>query len=268
MFPILLHIGPLTLHTYGLLVAVGFLAAYYVARKEFARRQYPSATLDQLLFLGLLSGLLGARIFYFALEVPADFVRDPLSFFRIWEGGLVFYGGFLFGLGALVVGARKGSGLDATRPDPFLALTDALLGPLLLGQAIGRLGCFAAGCCYGKPTLSFFHVTFTDPESLAPTFLPLCPTQLYEAVGNLALFFGWLLVRRRLLRPGLLTVYYLWGYGTLRFFIEFLRNDTRGPFILSLSPGQWISVGAVLWGSGLLLYGNKKGVKVGKGVRS
>jgi phosphatidylglycerol:prolipoprotein diacylglycerol transferase len=247
MFPILLRIGPVTLHTYGLLVALGFLAAVFIARREFVREGWPISLVDEVVVYLMISGLFGARLFYFVLEGFQEFKMDPWVFLRIWEGGLVFYGGLIFGLVTLYLFAQF-------REINFLSLMDTLAAPLLLGHAIGRLGCFAAGCCYGKATDFILRIIFTHPESLAPRFVPLHPTQLYSSLGDLALFWGALKLRRQYPARGVVSAYYLFGYGLFRFLIEFLRGDDRGRFLASLSPSQWVGILLILSGITLFIY--------------
>ncbi len=241
MFPVLFKIGNLTLHTYGLLVAVGFLAAFFVAKREFRTRNLPDNFLDNAILALMLVSLLGARLLYFAVDGFRWLAKDPLSFFRIWEGGLVFYGGFLAGFLFLMWYSKR-------QDVPFIEITDGLAAPLLLGQAFGRLGCFAAGCCYGRSMDFSLGVTFTHADSLAPRFIPLHPTQLYSAAGDLLLFTGLFIFRPKLLERGLSTVYYLVGYGLGRFLIEFLRADDRGFIFLYLYPSQWISLAMIALG--------------------
>jgi phosphatidylglycerol:prolipoprotein diacylglycerol transferase len=241
MHPILAKFGPITLHTYGLMVALGFLASFFIAKREFARRNLAPDFLDNIILALMGSSLLGARLLYFTVNGFYELKHDPLLFFRIWEGGLVFYGGFLFGFAFLVYYAHH-------KNVALLAITDALAAPLLLGQAFGRLGCFSAGCCYGRPTSCALGVTFTNPDSLAPRFVSLHPTQLYSAALDLLLFAGLILFRPKLLSRGASTVYYLIGYGVGRFFIEFVRNDDRGVVFMYLQPSQWISLGIIIFG--------------------
>lgn len=246
MHPTLLHIGPLTLHTYGLLVAIGIFLAIGVMRGTLGRRGISGDRVDSLAVLLIITGFLGARVAYFAVEEFQPFKNDPLSFFRIWEGGLVFYGGVLGALAALWVYARR-------QQSGLIGWTDALAPALLLGHAIGRLGCFAAGCCYGRPTESFLGVTFTHPDSLAPLNVSLHPTQLYEAAGTFVLFLIALPFSKRWTRPGSLTAFYLLSYGTLRFLIELLRGDDRGEFISGLSPSQWVALFLGVSGAALVI---------------
>ena len=247
MFPILLRIGPVTLHTYGLLVALGFLTAFAVARVTFRREGWPIEMLDSLVFYLMFAALIGARLFYFGVDGFVDLRHDIWSFFRIWEGGLVFFGGVIGGLIALVIYAR-------TQGLPILLLTDALAPPLLIGHAIGRLGCFAAGCCYGKATELPWGVTFTNPESLAPKYIRLHPTQIYESAGDLVLFAIAMWLWRRRVPRGVITVYYLLSYSLFRFLLEFIRGDDRGAFVHGFSPSQWISIAAMAVGLGIVVY--------------
>jgi phosphatidylglycerol:prolipoprotein diacylglycerol transferase len=242
MFPVIFSVGPFTLHTYGLLVALGFLAGYTWSRREFLRQGLNSEAIDMMILGMMLSAIVGARLFYYLFSGEyRDFSNDPLAFLRIWEGGLVFYGGFIGAIVFIVVFARR-------KEIPLVRFTDAFAAPLLLAQAIGRLGCFAAGCCYGRPTSSFLGVTFTDPLALAPRFIPLHPTQLYSAGGDLLLLGLLLLLRKRRPEIGFPTAYYLIAYGLGRFLIEFVRFDDRGPSPWGLTPSQWLSLAAIIIG--------------------
>lgn len=250
MCPILIRLGPLTLHTYGLMMAVGLATAYHLALRQMKRHGLEAKGVEPLFLWVVLAGLLGARLFYFAVEGFDELKKDPLSFFRIWEGGLVLYGSIIGGAIALAL-------FSFSKKIPLLKLTDTLAAPLLLGQALGRLGCFAAGCCYGKPTSVAWGVTFRHPDSLAPLYVNLHPTQLYEFVGDMALLAGALILDRRRSARGFLTSYYFIGYGALRFVMEFLRGDDRGFLVAGLYPSQWLSMAAVLTGLGLYFYGTK-----------
>ncbi len=251
MFPILFQWGPITLHTYGLMVAVGFLCALRVARGQFALRGLPEESLDKIVLSLMIGGILGARLLYFAVDNFRDLRVDPLSFLRIWEGGLVFYGGVIVGLVALIFYARYYN-------VPFLILTDAFAVPLLLGHSIGRLGCLAAGCCYGKPTTLPWGIVFKHPASLAPRFESLHPTQLYESLGYFFLFLvGWF-ISRKTTRLGWSTGFYLVAAGAFRFSIEFLRGDDRGLYRFGLSPSQLVAAAMIVVGVGLFLYEKTK----------
>jgi phosphatidylglycerol:prolipoprotein diacylglycerol transferase len=248
MFPILLNIGPVTLHTYGLLVAVAFLVGYHTLRDHMSRHNLPLTLADGLAFALLLGGIVGARIAYFLVSEPALLWKQPWSLLRVWEGGLVFYGGAVAGVIVAAIYARVAG-------YPFFRITDSLVAPLLIAHAIGRLGCFFAGCCYGRPTGMPWSVTFSRAESLAPIGVPLHPTQLYEFLADLLLFFGARALDRREPRKGVLTAYYLMAYGAARFVLEMWRGDDRG-FLLNaaISPSQWISLAGMAAGLGVLAY--------------
>lgn len=243
MYPILFDWGPLHLRFYGLLAVLALLIAAAILKRHFQQSQILDTLAGDLIFILFVSGLFGARLTYVMLNW-ASFRTDILSVFKIWEGGLVFYGGFLAALGATWVFAQKKS-------IPFLKLTDLVAPALALGHAIGRLGCFMAGCCYGKPSILPWSVTFRHPESLAPLGIPLHPTQTYEALGNLILFGILFLLLAKKWKTGTTTSAYLIGYGVMRFFLEFFRGDERG-FFWALSTSQWFAFAAVFAGLFLL----------------
>src|ERR1039458_7784023 len=151
MFPILLHLGPLTIRTYGAMIALAFLASLQMARIAAHARRIGEAFLLDLVALLILAGLLGARILYVLLNL-SYFRLHPWESMKVWEGGLVFYGGFLMAALVGVVFTRfKGYPLDD--------VSDCLAPGLAAGQGIGRWGCFFAGCCYGKPTRHAWGIT-------------------------------------------------------------------------------------------------------------
>ena len=128
---------------------------------------------------------------------------------------------------------------------PVLKVSDFMIVGLPLGHAVGRIGCFLAGCCYGRPTNLPWGVTFTNPHSLvAPELLgvPLHPTQLYESVANLLLFFLLAKLYTKPHKDGMILLLYVACYSFLRFTIEFFRGDYRGAFVLGLSPAQCIAI--------------------------
>jgi phosphatidylglycerol:prolipoprotein diacylglycerol transferase len=222
-----------------LLVALGFLAAVSIGRWLGRRRGIPDTFMMDLGALCIGSGIIGARILYVLLNL--DFFREnPLAVFKIWEGGLVFYGGFIAAAVAAVLWTRRAK----------LSLTDVadICAPAVaIGQGIGRIGCLMAGCCYGKPAVCSWAVTYRHPEALAPLGIALHPTQAYEALGDLALGLGLILWFLRF-KPLKGTVFwaYLLGYGILRYSVETFRGDDRGVVLAALQPSQWIAVIAIL----------------------
>lgn len=235
MQPILFRIGNITLRTYGFFVALGVLLSYnYVRYFGYKIKQLNPDFLSNFLFYTTLIGFLGGRIFYVLLNF-SYYKNNPVDIFKVWEGGFVFYGGFILGLlfGIFYVVLNKKDLLD---------VMDVSSCGLYLGLSFGRIGCFFAGCCYGKPTDSFLGVVFNHPESLAPIGVKILPTQLFESFYAFLIF----LLLHFLLIKGILhkRLFFLGGvlYSIFRFINEFLRADDRGGFIYGFSVSQLISV--------------------------
>ncbi len=252
MYPIALQIGSLSIRWYGVMAAVGFLTAAWILERN---RKYAMMSKDQssnVLLLGLLFGILGARIFYVVQFF--DHFRDDLS--RIWridQGGLVFYGGFLLALVATVIYTRMQK-LDTVR------VLDVLSPALAAAHGFGRIGCFLNGCCFGRATGAFWGVTPPPGSELALQTgnLPLHPVQLLEAGENflLALLYCWML---RHTRRGVVISAFMLIYGVLRCFNETLRGDNVLYF--HLTPAQWIGALLIPAGGGLLWYFSRKNEK-------
>jgi len=237
MFPVLIKIGPLTIHTYGFLIATGFLVALALALREAKKTDIPNEYIIDIGFYALLSGIIGSRLF-FVLTNWQHFSEHPIDMVKIWEGGLVFYGGMLFALPTVIWYAKKKS-------LPLWQTADIWAPSIAIGHAIGRLGCFCAGCCYGKPAEGLpWAVTFTASESLAITGTPLHPTQLYESAAELLNFFILITLRRHQSFNGRLFWMYILNYSIIRSVVEMFRGDeVRGFLFSGFSYSQAISVG-------------------------
>lgn len=236
MFPVLVKIGPLTIHTYGVLIATGFLVALGLAVKQAGRTGISQDRILDFAIYTLLAGIIGSRIFFVATNWSYYRVR-PADMVKIWEGGLVFYGGVLFALlTALWYARRKGL--------PLWQTADIWAPSIAIGHAIGRLGCFCAGCCYGRPAEGLpWAVTFTDPGSLAIKGVPLHPSQLYESVGEFLNFLVLITMRRHQSFQGQLFWVYILNYSVIRSVVEMFRGDAvRGFLVPGLSISQGISV--------------------------
>jgi phosphatidylglycerol:prolipoprotein diacylglycerol transferase len=241
MRPVLLtlHVGSreVGVHTYGLLIAHGLAAGITLAAREARRRDLDVGRVLDFAFWGVVAGFVGSRVAY-ALVNAGDFARacagregprplgavlwDCTRIFHVWEGGLVFYGGVVGTALVAVIYARRGGW-------SFWTITDVFAPGVALGHALGRLGCYAAGCCFGKVTTSGWgasfpagSVAFDELSSLglvspgASFTPPLHPTQLYEACGELLIFAGLMLARGRLrARPGALVLAYAAAYSAL-----------------------------------------------------
>jgi len=249
MHPILFEYGHLKIFTYGFLLALAFLSAIFVAGREAQRLGLPKGQFYDLCFYLILAALVGSRLLYILLELPA-FLAHPWKIFALWEGGLVFHGGVILALATAVYYMRKHS-------MPWRPTLDALAVGTPLGQFFGRVGCFMAGCCYGSPANLPWAVTFTNPQTLCPVRVPLHPAQLYEAFLALGVF-GLLQVLKTHKRfDGQMMLTYFCLAGLVRFGVEFFRNplDDRGPIIMAGLPlTQVLALGLFLVSGGLLLW--------------
>ncbi|MCJ7615421.1 MAG: prolipoprotein diacylglyceryl transferase [Desulfobacterales bacterium] len=235
MHPILLKIGDITIHTYGFFVAMGFLAGILLANSEAKRLGIDHEKLMDLCFYILIAAIVGSRLFYVAINYEL-FLSNPLDVFKIWSGGLVFYGGFIAALFTSFIYLKM-------HKMPVWITADIAAPSLAIGHFLGRLGCFSAGCCFGKESDLPWAVTFTHPETLAPIGIPLHPTQLYSSISNLIIFFFLWLFRRRTKFDGQLFWIYVLLYGATRSFIEIFRGDFRGnPVFDLLSVSQTIGI--------------------------
>lgn len=251
MFPILIKIGDFTLHTYGFLLALGFLLAVYLAVREARRTGVDPHLMMDFSFYLLIAALFGSRLFY-VLGNLKEFRHDPVEAVRFWHGGLVFYGGLIcaFFVGLWYVRKHR---LD------FRRLTDICAPSIAIGQALGRLGCFSAGCCYGLPARLPWALTFKDPGSLAPLGVPLHPTQLYESAATFGIFLALIVLRRTERFQGKLIWVYLLLYSSARFIVEFYRGDPRGWAVSqSLSTAQAIGIPVALVAVFMLLRKTRK----------
>jgi len=220
MFPDLFSIGPFTLHTYGLFVATGFLVGLMVTVKIGKTEGItPQQTMD-IGFLIIVAAIVGSRLMYVLMNI-SYYVERPIDIFKMWQGGLVFSGGIVCVVLAVLWYTRR-------HRLSFWKTADMWAPAMAVGQAIGRIGCFMAGCCYGKPTGSRWGVVFTDPHSLAPLNIPLHPTQLYSSVSNFIIFFVLLLLYRKKKFDGQVFLWLLVLHSTARLFVERFRGDDRG----------------------------------------
>ncbi len=254
MFPQLFHIGGFAVPTYGILVATGVLLGLWISVRNSARQGIKPENAWDFGIAVVLAGILGSKILYILVDwkIYAEHPKEIFSLSTLQAGG-VFSGGLI---GAFIVAwwfLRKYN-------MPALATCDAFAPGLALGHAVGRIGCFSAGCCYGKPTTHFWGITFTNPLANAnagtPLNVPLEPTQLIESAAELIIFgiLTWMFARKKF--DGQVFGAYLFLYGIARFLIEFLRDDPGrgGPYFGgALSGTQLISIGLVLAG-GIIWY--------------
>ena len=263
MHPDLFHIGPVTVHSYGTLLMLGFLAGIWLAAREARRRGLPSELAIDLGLWTLVAGVVFARVVFAALNWP-DFAADPKRVLFIWrEGGLSFHGGLLGGVlaGALLARRRRIS---------FWTLGDITAPVLALGYAIARIGCLLNGCCYGAPTALPWGVRFPVFPDAGICTQASHPTQIYSSLGSLVILAILLKARARLPARGQLFCLYLALYSVLRSAIEVLRRDyTATRFFDGITQAQAAS-GVILLAAliGISLLGRRPPptVKAGSGT--
>lgn len=246
MFPKLIETGSFYLPTYGVLVALAFLLAIWVTTKLAAREGLPQEQITNLAVYCALAGMAGAKLFMFLFDWDI-YARDPgqiFSFSTLQAAG-VYQGGLLLAIVvAFLYMSKKGL--------PPLQTADLFSPGLALGHFVGRLGCFAAGCCWGQKCERPWAVTFKNPEAYeltgVPLGVPLHPAQLYEAFANLVLFGVLFWFVRRPHRSGSVIGLYLVLYSVIRFIVEFFRHHEQALPGGVLSITQWISVFTLLLG--------------------
>jgi len=255
-----LHVAgrELGLRTYGVFIALGLAVGIAVAYREARRRGLDGGRVLDLAFWLTVAGLVGSRLAYGLVNfgdfgracvddgdaghrTMAAWLSDCTRILHVWQGGLVFYGG--------VVGAAAVAAWFARREGwSFWMVGDVFAPGLAIGHVFGRLGCFAAGCCFGKesgvpwavafPRASVAYEELASAGAVAPGATwtpPLHPAQLYEAAGELALFALLLRLRPRLAaKPGALLVLYAVGYATVRFVVELFRGDFARLYVVAL----------------------------------
>lgn len=241
MYNDLFTIGPFTVHGYGLMIAIGIIAALLVTLKRCRRFGLSEDAVLDIALLAVPGGFIGAKLLYLIVELPAV-IAGTISWRAIWEG-FVIYGGIIGGVAAAMIYCK-------IKKLNFWKYFDLALPAVALAQGFGRIGCFLAGCCYGKETNSVFGIVFHH-SAYAPNGVKLLPTQLISSIGNFAIAGILFAMARKNRKDGRVGSMYLILYGTGRFLVEFLRDDPRGSVGI-LSTSQFISLFIVA--AGIILY--------------
>ena len=238
MYPRLFEAGPITVYTYGVLLAAAYLLGLQLARiRAKARGLDGNRVLDLGIYI-IIAALIGAKLLLLITDFRT-FSSNPRELLTLARSGGVFYGGLILAVIVALVYIRK-IGL------PLWTTCDVFAPGIAVGHVVGRFGCLFAGCCYGKPTTLPWGITFKDPFAAAnvgtPLGVPLHPTQIYEAVAE-AIILGILLKTERKGRPypGRTFWLYMLLYAISRFVIEFFRGDERGA-VGMFSTSQFISI--------------------------
>jgi phosphatidylglycerol:prolipoprotein diacylglycerol transferase len=235
--PIAFHLGPFTIHWYGVMIALAFLAGLWTATLRARREKIPGEKIADVTLWLMIGGIIGARVAYVTTYWREEFADQPFSeVFMIQHGGLVYYGGLI---GAIVGGAIY----IRWKKMPFWRTADVLAPSIALGNVFGRIGCLLNGCCYGRACSLPWAISFPADNPLNPPTYPVHPTEIYDALLNFGvyLFLAWLFRRKKF--DGQIFTTYLLCYAVTRSFVEYFRGDyTDLHYHLGLTPAQWISV--------------------------
>lgn len=239
----LFSIGKFTVHGYGLMIALGFVFALFYADWQCKKDKLNDELFFNLAIFVLIFGWLGGKIMFCIVEFKR-FIVDPISI--LGSEGFVVYGGIISGLITIIIYCRIKK-LD------FLRYIDVMVAAVAINQAFGRIGCFLAGCCYGRETDSWIGVIF--PEGcMAPAGVKLIPTQLISAAADLLMFIVlFAIINNRKYKKGIPVSVYLIGYAIGRSVIECFRSDERGA-VGALSTSQFISMFTCLLGVLFLIF--------------
>ena len=239
MMPYILEIGPLRVPSYGFMLMIAFMTNYFLLTRETKKLGKDPEIAGDLVFWAAIGGIGGSKVYYMIENFNA-FSADPLA--MIFSGsGLVFLGGLAGGMLAVTIYLRK-------KNEPWLMWADIVAPCLILGYAIGRIGCFLVGDDYGIPTNLPWGMSF--PRGAPPTYQEVHPTQIYEAVLGLSIFFVLSRLRLKSKPLGSVFSFYLIFAGMERFLIEFIRTNEK--YMLGLSGAQVISLIMVTTGIILL----------------
>ena len=239
----LFSIGPVTIHGYGLMIWIGVLCCVYMGTVRAKKYGLIEDAVLDIAMIGLVAGFVGAKLLYILVEWRT-FLKAPLDVL-LWGYGWVVYGGISAGVVSAIIYCK-------IRRYRFLEYFDLVAPCISLAQAFGRIGCFLAGCCYGRETQSFLGVVFPE-GALAPVGVSLLPTQLFSSAGNFVIMFVLLWHYKHRKRSGDTGFLYMLLYGVGRFGIEFLRDDSRGEVGI-FSTSQFISLFIVTAAILLLLW--------------
>jgi phosphatidylglycerol---prolipoprotein diacylglyceryl transferase len=218
LFPVLFEIRGFEIRSYGLLIAIGIIAGVYLAEKEIRRKGFPAGLMLEFIPYGIASGIVFSRIVYVLTHIEY-FIGNPLRALNLRTGGLSYFGALAGGIIASIIFLK-------IRKFKFLDFADCSAVGLPVSMFFGRIGCFLNGCCHGVPSSAPWAVNYTSPRSSAPLNIPLHPSQLYEAAGNLIIFIILLHLRKKKYPSGFLFFSFLLLYSIIRLFLEKYRADT------------------------------------------
>ncbi len=232
----------LSIPSYFFFLTLGFMIATNIVIREAERSREDVRAMLDLAILILISGLVGGRLGHILFEMPELYIEHPEYILQFWRGGLVYYGGLLLSIAVALVFCKR-------RKLDFWRVADIYAPAIAFGLAFGRMGCLSAGCCYGKPSDFPFGwrvpwgITFYSGQ-VPPDLrgIPLHPTQIYEAVGSLLIYFYLVRLRKRQQYDGQVWWTFLAIYAAMRYVIEFFRFDVdRGVYLHG-----WLSTSQII----------------------
>jgi len=230
MHPVLFHIGPFPVYTYGVMVSLGFIVGYYLLLYWADQEGVPERNIVDLFLILVAASMVGARA-TFVLTYPEHFRHDWLEAFRVWKGGLTILGGALLAFVVFLLYCRR------HRLNTLLVF-DLFSPCIALGLVIGRLGCLGYGCCYGRPTTLPWGLVFPNTDPLTPP-VPRHPTQIYTSLCMVVIFLVLRWFRSRPHVDGTVTVLFVYCYSLYRMAIETLREDVANErYLFGLTLAQ------------------------------
>lgn len=242
-----IQIGPLTLHVYGIMVALGFLSALIISERRAKKRGMDTEILYGIFWCAIFGGAAGSKLLYYTVSIP-DILKDP-SILWSFQNGWVVYGGILGGVFASFLYCRY-------KKADFVQYLDLVLPEVAFAQGCGRIGCFFAGCCYGRETDSVLSIQYWQSE-YAPNGVKLIPTQIYSSIGDFGLAFLLMAYAKREPKKGKIAAGYCVLYSIGRFIIEMMRNDYRGAWGF-LSTSQIISIVILVLGIAIFVIAGRQ----------
>jgi phosphatidylglycerol:prolipoprotein diacylglycerol transferase len=251
----LLTIGPITLYGYGLMIAIGVIAAYATAEYRAKRKGLNPELIFNLTLWCLAGGILGAKVLYLITQIK-EIIANPKILLDLSEG-FVVYGGIIGGILAGLLFCIK-------KKLNFLQYFDLVMPSIALAQGFGRIGCLFAGCCYGLETNHSFHILFQESH-YAPNDVPLIPTQPIASALDFLNFFALIFLAKRVKVDGQIAGFYLIFYSAGRFILEFFRGDLVRGNVGSLSTSQFIAIFLFLIGFVIVI---GRGISSSKGSKN
>lgn len=237
-----IKLGPITLHMYGLMIALGYMSALFICTYRGKKRGFDPNRITNIFYFAILGGLVGCKLLFYIVELP-HIIKDP-SILWNFKNGYVVYGGIIGGI------LFNLAYFKLKKLDNFLGYFDLIIPSVSFAQGLGRIGCLCAGCCYGRETSAWYGIVFSHSD-FAPNGVKLIPTQLISSLSNFLIFGLLILFASKNEVKGRVASSYLILYGIGRALVEFLRNDYRGC-VGFLSTSQLISIFIIL--IGILLF--------------